>query len=82
MCSSDLVVAGVPGAQVGDLVQYLHINGSDPITEVITLVAGAGGAFDANQLAVSRIITGGNSKWVTLRLTNVTAGAEAYVAYA
>lgn len=77
-----LLVAAIPGAAVGDLVRCLVVNGSDPITEIITLAAGAGGAFDANQTAVSRIVGGGASKTVTIRLTNVTAAAEAYVVYA
>ena len=77
-----LLVAAIPGAKVGDVVQCLVVNGSDPITEVITLAAGTGGGFDANQTAVSRIVGGGASKVVRIRLTNVTAAAEAYVVYA
>lgn len=77
-----LLVAAVPGAQIGDIVECLIINGSDPVTEIITLDAGVGGAFDANQTAVSRTILGTCSKLVRIRLTNVTAAAEAYVVYA
>lgn len=72
---------GRGGAQVGDIVEVLITNGADA-AEVITLGAGAGGGFDANQQAVSRVIGQNTSKVVRIRLTNVTAAAEAYVAYA
>lgn len=77
-----LLVAALPGAAVGDIVRCKVINGSDPITEIITLAAGSGGAFDANQTAVSRIVGGGATKEIAIRLTNVTASSEAYVVYA
>lgn len=76
-----LLVAAMPGVQVGDIVRTLIINGSDPITEVLTLAAGTGGGFDANQTAVSRVMNGGESKMLHIRITNVTASSEAYVAY-
>lgn len=77
-----LLVAAMANPRVGDIVRCLIVNGSDPITEVITLAAGAGGGFDANQTAVSRVVGGGASKEIRVRLTNVTAAAEAYVVYA
>lgn len=77
-----LLVAAIPGVAVGDVVETLIINGSDPITEVITLAAGSGGAFDANQTAVSRTILGTSSKLVRIRITNIGAATEAYVVYA
>src|SRR3990170_1163319 len=70
------LVAAIPGAAVGDVIDVYVINGSDPVTEIITLAAGTGGAFDANQTAVSRTILGTDSKLVHIRLTNVTAAAE------
>lgn len=76
-----LLVAALTGPQVGDVIRCRVINGSDPITEVLSINNGTGGGFDANQTAVSRIILGGCSKEVMIRLTNVTAGAEAYVVY-
>jgi predicted RecA/RadA family phage recombinase len=82
LSTAALLVAAIPGAAVGDIIRCLVINGSDPITEVITLAAGTGGAFDANQTAVSRVVGGGASKLVHIRLTNVTAASEAYVIYA
>lgn len=77
-----LLVAAMPGVQVGDIVRCQIINGSDPTTEIITLQEGVGGGWDANQTAVSRTILGTCSKMVTIRITNVTAAAEAYVVYA
>jgi len=81
LSTAALLVAAIPGAKVGDVIRTLVVNGSDPITEVITLAAGTGGAFDANQTAVSRVMNGGESKVLHIRLTNVTAASEAYVAY-
>jgi hypothetical protein len=66
---------------VGDIVRCLIVNGADA-AETITLAAGAGGAFDANQTAASQVIPQNASKFVHVRLTNVTAASEAYVAYA
>jgi hypothetical protein len=76
-----LLEGAMTAPQVGDIVRCRIINGSDPTTEVLTINNGSGGGFDANQTAVSRIIAGGNSKDILIRLTNVTAGAEAYVVY-
>lgn len=76
-----LLVAAIPGAAVGDIVRCLIVNGADA-AEAITLAAGAGGGFDANQTAASRVIGQNTSKLVHIRLTNVTAAAEAYVVYA
>lgn len=75
-----LLVAAVPGAKVGDLIRTYIINGADA-AEVLTLAAGTGGAFDANQTASSRVIGQNTSKMLFVRLTNVTAASEAYVAY-
>lgn len=75
-----LLVAAVPGVQVGDVIDCLIINGADA-AETITIGAGAGGTFDANQTAASRIIGQNASKLVRIRFTNVTASSEAYVVY-
>lgn len=78
---ADDLVAAVPGAEVGDTIKVYIVNGSDA-AEAITLAAGTGGGFDANQTAGSRVIPQNASKLVHVRLTNVTAAAEAYVIYA
>jgi predicted RecA/RadA family phage recombinase len=75
-----LLVAAMPGAKVGDIVRCLIVNGADA-AEVITVAAGSGGAFDANQTAASQVIGQNASKLVHIRLTNVTASSEAYVVY-
>lgn len=76
-----LLVAALPGVQVGDVVRCLIVNGADA-AEVITLIAGANGAFDVNQTAVSRVIGQNTSKVLHVRFTNVGVGTEAYVVYA
>lgn len=69
-------------AAAGDCVDFLYVNGSDPVTEIITIQEGSGGTWDAAQTAVSRTILGTCSKLVRLRITSVTASSEAYVIYA
>ncbi len=76
-----LLVAALPGAKVGDLIRLYVVNGADA-AEVLTLAEGAGGGWDANQTASSRVIGQNTSKLVHIRLTNVTPAAEAYVMYA
>lgn len=75
-----LLVAAIPDAYVGQCIDCLIVNGADA-AETITLTAGAGGAFDANQTAASRLIGQNASKLLRIRLTNVTLTTEAYVAY-
>lgn len=75
-----LLVAAINGAQVGDTINCLIVNGSDA-AEVITIGAGTGGGFDTNQTAASRVIPQNASKFARIRLTNVTAASEAYVVY-
>lgn len=81
LSTAALLVAAVPGAKVGDILKLHVINGSDA-AETLTITEGAGGAFDANQTAASRVVPQNTSKTVCIRLTNVTAAAEAYVVYA
>lgn len=75
-----LLVAAMTGPQVGDVIRCSVVNGSDA-AETLTIGAGSGGGFDANQTAASRVIAQNGSKVLTIRLTGVTSGAEAYVAY-
>lgn len=84
-----LLVAALKSPKVGQEIETLLINGADAVAESITLNAGAGGAFDANQTAASRLVgivvaggTPGGRAIVKIRLTNVTPAAEAYVVYA
>lgn len=65
------------GAVVGDYICILVINGS--ASNTITLAAGTGGSFDTNQ--PNRGIAVNQSKWVIIRLTNVTPASEAYTIY-
>lgn len=75
-----LLVAALPGVRVGDTVRCQIVNGTAGL-ETLTIIAGAGGAFDANQTAASQVIPQNASKTLTIRFTNVTAASEAYVAY-
>lgn len=65
------------GAVVGDYMSVLIVNGNG--TNAITLAAGTNGSFDTNQ--ANRSIPINTSKWVLIRLTNVTPGSEAYTIY-
>lgn len=73
-----LVAALTPGAQVGDILSCTIVGGG---AAILTVLVGAGGAFDAFQLAAQQIVGVGQSKVMKIRLTNVTAAAEAYVVY-
>lgn len=75
-----LLVAAVPNAKVGDVIRCKIVNGADA-AEVLTVQAGANGAYDANQTASSQVIPQNASKELLIRLTNVTLTTEAYVAY-
>ncbi|SRR6266849_937077 len=65
------------GAQVGDFITCLIINGGG--TNTFTLTQGTGGGFDGNN--ANRTIATSGSKVVQIRLNNVTAGSEAYTIY-
>ena len=76
-----LVNARSAGAVVGDVIQCLVINGASGAFTVTLAANASGGSYDANQAAASRIIAQNTSKYVFIRLTNVTPGSEAYVVY-
>lgn len=76
-----LLVAAVPNAAVGDIIDLLVVNGADANENVI-IAAGSGGGFDTNQTSASRKVAQNASKTIRIRLTNVTASSEAYVVYA
>lgn len=68
------------GAQVGDCLSCLVINSTGSgAGGILTIVNGAGGTFDANQTAPT--IPVGTSRWLVIRLSNVSIGSEAYVLY-
>lgn len=75
-----LLVAGISGCAVGDTIECLIINGSDA-AETLTIDAGSGGGYDTNQTAASRVVPQNSSKLLRIRVTDVTASSEAYVAY-
>lgn len=75
------IVAGVnavtSGAQVGDVITTLIINGASAFT--LAPQAAGGLTFDANQSNTT--ITANTSRYMFFRLANVTPGSEAVVAY-
>lgn len=75
-----LLVAAIPGCVAGDTIHCKYINGSDA-NEVITITEGAGGGFDTNQTAASRVIPQNISKNLQIRITVTTLSSEAYVVY-
>jgi hypothetical protein len=66
-----------PQLAIGATVGCLIVNGGSGI---ITIAAGSGGTFDTNQTG-GQSISVGASKYVMLRLTNITLGSEAYTIY-
>jgi hypothetical protein len=80
LSTAALLVAALKNPVVGQVVELHVINGSDPITEILTLTEGTGGSYDTAQPAAARIVPGGSSKRIKIRITNVAA--PAYVIYA
>jgi hypothetical protein len=78
--TASLLQAAMTDPKVGQILTLKVVNGSDPITEILTVAAGVGGAFDAAQTAVSQIVGGGASKELKIRITDVDT--PAYVVYA
>lgn len=72
-----MVNARSAGAVVGDIIQCLIINGS--ATNSILLAVPASGSFDTNQS--NKTIAVNTSRYVFIRLTNVTPGSESYTVY-
>jgi hypothetical protein len=81
--SAAAMVAATPGVQVGDIIFCQLINGSGAAADAenITITAGAGVSFDANQLSAGRVVRTGCSKTLYFRFTNVTLGSEAVTLY-
>lgn len=73
-----LLVAAITNPQIGDVLSCTMVGGGAAIW---TILVGAGGAYDAAQLAAQQIVGVGQSKVMRIRLTNVTPASEAYVVY-
>lgn len=71
-------IAAVRGEKIGDVYRCLIINNSDA-DEAITIDVATGTTIP--QIAGTRTIPQNTSREIYLRLTNVTAGSEAMVAY-
>jgi hypothetical protein len=70
-----LLVAAMPGAKVGTTFEVWLRNDADA-AETITMTAGTGVTISGTATAAQN-----NAKKFLIRLTNVTAGSEAYTAY-
>jgi hypothetical protein len=70
-----LLVAAIPGAQVGTSFE-VDIRNTADAAETITMTAGTGVTISG-----TATIAQNNTKRFRIRLTNVTAGSEAYTAY-
>lgn len=73
-----LLVAALVNPQVGDVLTCNMVGGG---AAVWTILVGAGGAYDAAQLAAQQVVPIGVTIPMKIRLTNVTPAAEAYVVY-
>jgi hypothetical protein len=76
-----LLVGAIAKPRPGDTIECLIVNGADVASETITIAAGTGGGFDANQTAPSRLIGQNASKLMRIRLVGVAPGSESYVVY-
>lgn len=81
MPSAALLVAAIPGAEVGTSFEFTIRNNADA-AETITITAGTGCTLSgAGQSTTTTTITQNNSRRYLARLTDVTAGSEAYTLY-
>lgn len=74
------VNAASAGANIGDIISFEIINGGSS-SGAITVGAGTGGTFDTNVPAANKVCAINLARTIFIRLTNVTAGSEAYVVY-
>lgn len=70
-----LLVAGMPGAKVGDTFWFIITNNSAG-ANTITVAAGSGGTADGTLTVAQNVV-----RMFVLTLTNVTASSEAYTVY-
>ncbi len=75
------IVAAVNGATAGAVIGDMIAIEISANTGTTTVAAGTGGTFDTNVTAGAKVIAVASAKTVFVRLTNVTAGTEAYVIY-
>jgi hypothetical protein len=74
-----LLLGPMRAPRIGDTIYVLVINTADA-AETITISAGAGGSFDAAQIAATRIIPQNTSRTLLIRITGVGA-SPSYVVY-
>lgn len=69
------IVAAVSSPAVGQVLKYLHVNKS---ANAITLAAGSGSAITGLATAT---LSANTSRYIFVRLTNVSSGTEAAIIY-
>lgn len=70
-----LLVAGIPGAKVGDSFRFL-VNNKGADADAITIAAGTGGTADGTLTVAQNVI-----REFVIIITNITAESEAYFVY-
>ena len=85
LSTAALAVAGIPGVEVGDCLDFYVINTDGTADIAITIAAGTGGTMVGNVEVESADVTAdaisSGSGMFRLRFTNVESGSEAYTCY-
>ena len=80
-----LAVAGIPGVQIGDCIDFYIINNaSTTVDEPITITMPSGGTAVGNMIVEAAKVSGeetSGSAHFRIRFTNVTSSSEAYSCY-
>ena len=81
-----LAVAGIPGVQIGDCVDFYIINGATTgADEIITITMPSGATAVGNMLVAAPNVTedqeNAGSGHFRIRFTNVTSSSETYSCY-
>ena len=85
LSTAALAVAGIPGVEVGDCLDFYVVNTDGTADIAITIAGGTGGTMVGNVEVESADTTAdaisSGSGMFRLRFTNVTSGSEAYSCY-
>ena len=80
-----LLVAALPGAAIGDCIDFSVINeATTTVDEKVTIVMGTSGTAVGLMVVDSQLVSGirgTGSGWFRIRLTGVASGSEAYTCY-
>ena len=85
LSTAALSVAGIPGVDVGDCLNFYVVNTDGTADIAITIAAGTGGTFVGSMEVESADVTAdaisSGSAMFRLRFTGVASGSEAYTCY-